>query len=217
MRGTSSPSRSLTDGSAIAASNPENAVLLAKKDRVEIKISKGKLRSSEYTLTAAKAELLPKVSVAGDYGPSGNRMTHEHPAGDVGLQVQMPFFDGGQIQGAIKEKASRQRQSELILEGLEKDIEEDAYLSFRDLQTGSQMVASADKALSLASRQLRMARDRFLTGAGDNIEVLSAQTALAGARQAYVSALAAYHVARVNLYSSIGQVDSFYLKKSIKS
>ena len=63
----------------------------------------------------------------------------------------------------------------------------------------------------LAERELQMARDRFAAGAGDNIQVITAQTTLAQAREEKVQALALYNVARVNLYSALGEAQKFRL------
>ena len=70
---------------------------------------------------------------------------------------------------------------------------------------------AAEKARALAERELTLAQDRFQNGVGDNVEVLSAQTALENARQSWVSSLALYQMARLNLASAIGHVSSFRL------
>jgi outer membrane protein TolC len=61
-----------------------------------------------------------------------------------------------------------------------------------------------------------MSKDLFLAGIGDNIEVIDAQTALARARQQYVAMLFQYNSARVNLYSALGNIETFTLSKKGK-
>ena len=63
--------------------------------------------------------------------------------------------------------------------------------------------------MTLASRELEMARDRFRSGVGDNIEVVTAQAALANARLDQVTALAVYNGARLNLAAALGRAQSF--------
>jgi outer membrane protein TolC len=54
-----------------------------------------------------------------------------------------------------------------------------------------------------------MARDRFRAGVADNLEVTTAQTSLANARETQVTALAAYNAARVNLAAAMGRAETF--------
>jgi len=43
----------------------------------------------------------------------------------------------------------------------------------------------------------------------DNLEVINAQTALANARDAQVTALAVYNAARLNLAAALGRAEAF--------
>jgi len=82
-------------------------------------------------------------------------------------------------------------------------------LAFADLRTTAEAVRAADLSVTLASRELEMARDRFRSGVGDNIEVVTAQAALANARLDQVTALAVYNGARLNLAAALGRAQSF--------
>ena len=70
-------------------------------------------------------------------------------------------------------------------------------------------VRAADLSVSLAERELEMARDRFRAGVGDNIELVTAQTTVANARLDQVTALAAYNGARLNLAAALGRAQNF--------
>jgi outer membrane protein TolC len=54
-----------------------------------------------------------------------------------------------------------------------------------------------------------MSRDRFRAGVADNLEVVNAQTSLANARDAQITALALYNAARLNLAAALGRAESF--------
>ena len=88
-------------------------------------------------------------------------------------------------------------------------VEEDVRLAFSALRTTSEQVAAAEQAVTLAQRELEMARDRFRAGVGDNVEVVTAQTALSNARGAEVTALAQYNAARLNLAAALGRAEVF--------
>lgn len=208
------PMRFFTDAPAASEAVAANE---AERNRIDLKISEGQARSSAIRLDAAKAELLPTVSAEASYGVSGNTPTATSGVGDGMIEVNVPIFEGGRTQGAIKESASQKRQADISVADMKRGVEEDVYLAFRRLRTGAGQVDAAGKAVSLAKRELAMARDRFSAGVSDNVEVLSAQAALADARQAYVAALAAYHIARLNCYAALGRAGSFYLNQRMAS
>ena len=54
-----------------------------------------------------------------------------------------------------------------------------------------------------------MAQNRYATGAGDNVEVVAAQTALARVQDAYVAALADRGAARINFSMAMGTMADF--------
>jgi outer membrane protein TolC len=82
-------------------------------------------------------------------------------------------------------------------------------LAFAGLRTKADTVRAADLTVTLAERELEMARDRFRAGVGDNIEVVNAQTVLANARLDQVTALAVYNGARLNLAAALGRAREF--------
>ena len=105
--------------------------------------------------------------------------------------------------------ASRQRQTELELSSIRGQVEEDVRLALTTLRTAAAQVRAADESVILAQRELEMARDRFKAGAGDNLEVVTALTSLANARDARVTALAQHNAARLNLAAALGGAETF--------
>ena len=82
-------------------------------------------------------------------------------------------------------------------------------VSNRAATSASTSLRAADLAVTLAERELEMARDRFRAGVGDNIELVTAQTTLANARLDQVAALALYNGARLNLAAALGRAQAF--------
>ena len=104
---------------------------------------------------------------------------------------------------------SRQRQTELELANVRGQVEEDVRLALTTLRTAAVQVRAASESVMLAQRELEMARDRFKAGVADNLEVVSAQTSLANARDAQVTALAQHNAARLNLAAALGRAEAF--------
>jgi outer membrane protein TolC len=157
------------------------------------------------------AEYLPSLEFVGDYGISGITPTNTAlPTRRAAMQLNVPIFNGGLTRGREAVAASRQRQSELELANVKVEVEQDVRLALATLKTAAAQVRASDESVRLAERELEMARDRFRAGVGDNLEVTTAQTSLAEARESQVTALAAYNAARLNLAASIGQAETFH-------
>ena len=199
LRFVSEPLPSLAEALAAAAQN-----------RREILLAEQQVKISALERQAASAEQLPSLEFVGDYGTSGITPTDTAlPTRRVAIQLNVPIFNGGLTRGRIVVAASRQRQAELELDSIRRQVEEDVRLAFANLRTAEAQVRAADESVRLAERELEMARDRFQAGVGDNLEVVNAQTALANAREAQVTALAVYNAARLNLASALGRAEKF--------
>ena len=66
----------------------------------------------------------------------------------------------------------------------------------------------AQSSLDVAGQALTQARDRFVAGVTDNIEVVQAQDALANAQESLISSLYAHNLAKVALARSIGMAEA---------
>jgi outer membrane protein TolC len=187
-------------------------VAVALQTRLEVQIASEQVRLNDYERKAAVAEQLPSLQFEGDYGVSGvTPAIVDLPTRSVVIRLNVPIFNGAATRGRIEATTSRQRQSELVLNDVRAQVEEDVRLARQSLAASADAVRAANQALILAQRELQMARDRFAAGVGDNLEVLNAQTATADARLSAVAALAQYNTARLNLAAALGRAQSFSL------
>ena len=188
----------------------ETAVAQAGQDRREVQVAEQQNRVSRLERQAVRAEYLPSVEFLADYGVSGITPTNaDLPTRSVAVQLNVPIFNGGLTRGRLTAAASREQQAELELSNIRGQVEEDVRLALSTLRTAAAQVRAADESVMLAQRELEMARDRFRAGVGDNLEVVTAQTSLANARDAHVTALAQHNAARLNLAAALGRAEAF--------
>jgi outer membrane protein TolC len=182
----------------------------AEQNRREVRIAEEQLRLNGLERRAIQAEYLPSLEFVGDYGVSGITPANtDLPTRRAAIQLNVPIFNGGLTQGRVTVATSRERQAELELGSVRGQVEEDVRLALATLRTAVAQVRAADETVQLAQRELEMSQDRFRAGVADNLEVVNAQTALANARDAQVTALAQYNAARLNLAASTGRAESF--------
>jgi outer membrane protein TolC len=192
--------------------DPEEAVAKALADRVEMRSAQEQVRIAAAQKRAAVAGWMPSVSFFGDYGSSAVTPWETNlPTRSVGIRLDVPLFDGGRTRSEVQVAASRLRQAELRLNDLRAAVEKEVRQALDNLATRREQVEAAQQAQALAERELELAQDRFRNGVGDNVEVVTAQTALENARQGVVESLALFNVARLNLAAALGHVEDFRL------
>jgi outer membrane protein TolC len=203
----------LTDPLRFAVDNLpaiENAVATAEDNRAEVRVASAEVTVNDYEKRAARAEQLPWLEFLGDYGVSGTTpVTSALPTRRYAIQLNVPIFNGGLTRGRIQVASSRERQAELQLASIRGQVEEDVRLAYSGLRTTADTVRAAELEVTLAEREMEMARDRFRAGLGDNIELVTAQAALANARLDEVTALALHNGARLNLAAALGRAQTF--------
>ena len=190
----------------------EQARTGASARREELLVAEAILRAEEQSLSATRWERAPSIVFFGDGGLSGNTpYLNDRATGKLGAGLSLPLWTSGRVTGAVREARGRRDEAAARLEDLRAEIEADVRLALDDLRTAALRAVTAEKAERLAEAELKMARDRFSAGAGDNVEVVAAQEALARGQDARVAAEAGYQVARVNLAMAVGGMDEFSL------
>ncbi|MBF0490718.1 MAG: TolC family protein [Candidatus Omnitrophica bacterium] len=185
------------------------------KGRIEMSIAEAKIKYGQYLLAQANRTRLPRVEVYGDYGQSAVEPNkYAHRAAQIALNVRMPIFEGGLIEGDIRAQRSLKNQALTMRDDMKTQVEEDARLSLQTLATITEQVKAAQEALELASKEVDLAKNEYSAGVGNNVAVVDAQATLENSRQFYVTALTQYHLARLNYYSALGQTESFHLNPS---
>lgn len=198
------------DGSLSPSAN--DALAVARSDRADFALVQAQLKQAEAALQSARRRVLPTVSAFADYGISANTPNkNEQDTYRYGAQVEMPLFAGGVVSAGKAAAELQVEQQRLRLDDLREQIEQDVRLAVVTVANTREQMAAADAALAFADRELELARDRFLNGIANNVDVVTAQANLARARSQVVSAQAAYQQARVNLASAQGHARQFRL------
>ena len=188
-----------------------HAVARAFSDRIELRLADRQVQIQEMQQKAASALRLPTLTAFGDYGSSGLTPGEmDRPTRSAGIQLNFPVFEGGRIRSEIRVASSRLKQAETERNDLRAEVEKEVRLALQNLGTREQQAQASDREMKLATRELDLARDRFRNGVADNIEVINAQTALENARLSFVSSLAQFNIARVNLAVAMGHPEEFH-------
>jgi outer membrane protein TolC len=162
------------------------------------------VRAAEHFRAAATAEHYPSLGIAANYGDIGVTPGESHGTFSASGTVTIPIFQGGKAHADVLQAEASLRQARQQLGDLRGRIDYEVRTALLDLAAAADQVEVARSSVQLAQETLTQARDRFVAGVTDNLEVVQAQESVASANEAYISSLYAYNVGKVSLARAIG-------------
>ena len=195
------------DSSSIpAAGSPEEAYA----NRSDYQQATEQLEQNKLEKRASNWQRFPTLSIFGDYG-YGSFDAFDLEGEDtwlVGIGLNMPIFDGFQIESNKRLADSRIRAQEYRIKDLQNQIRSELEYSVQDARSRLAQIAVAEKNKNLSDEELHLARIRFEQGVADNREVIDAQNAVAQTNDNLVQAIYLYNLARLELARVRGEVRS---------
>jgi outer membrane protein TolC len=179
----------------------EDSVILAYKNRPEVRQQLSLRRISEQQEIIAAAGDSAQVDLFGRYGlgKSLSANTSIQDNYSVGVQLSWNFLDGG----AARSGVNRERFSQQIFENqfttTRNQIRFEVEQAYSNLGANQKNIGASTQALRQAEESLKLARLRFQAGVGTQTDVIQAQTELARARGNRITAIINYNRSLSNL------------------
>ncbi len=184
------------------------ALATANQHRAELRAQQRREENARLNFSATKLERLPSASFFANYGDIGSSVLSALPTRSVGASVKIPIFDGGRRDARRAESASQFRQESIRTADLHDQIELDVRLAIDSLHSADAQVKTAEEGLTLAEMEVAQAERRYKAGVSNSVEVTDAQTRLARARDNRINALYNYNLARIDLGTATGTIQS---------
>lgn len=191
----------------------------ARHNRPELAAADAQIKAAEAQLDASRAANMPTISLSGSTGYQNVSGTQNIPgtsfvnpgtttrSNSIGISIDFPLFTGFR-------NTYQNRAAELQVENqmasrdqLANKIALEVWNSYQTLLTDSQALRTATDLVDSARQTEDMTLGRYKAGVGNILDVLSAQSTLASARQQKVAALYNFLASRVALAQSIGELD----------
>jgi outer membrane protein TolC len=192
-----------------AAWELEAAEREALANRPEILAVLSRLEAARLQVSGARAERLPTVAFAADYGVLGERIGSNLSTYNVRGVMNVPIFQGGRIQAEVMQAKSRLEQAEQEKRDIESQIRLDVRAAGLQLEAAEVSARAAQRAVTAAAESVELSQLRFEAGLTSNIDVVSAQQDQAQADELRVQTLYDYYLARANLAKAVGDVTAF--------
>jgi outer membrane protein len=187
-----------------AADSAAAALAQAMSRRPELAAERERLARARAERRATAYERLPRLDVAGDWGPSGITAADAIPTRQFTVALTVPVLDGLRREARLAEQSAQVRESEVREADLRSQLHAEVEGALLDIANGEEQVDVAEVRLALAERELLEANERFAQGVTNNIELINAQSSLVRARDALIDARYATAAGRVALARATG-------------
>lgn len=180
--------------------------------RPEMKQLQAQFRQAEALKHAVSESRLPALRFDGNWGYQGLSARSSIPAYQYQLSIGMPIFTSGRIHAELARAELEVKKISAQRDDVRNAIAVDVKTAIVTLEAARHEVEVANLGVNLANEEVVQARDRFNAGVTNNIEVISAQDALARANDNQITALYRFNQARADLARATGQMESLYSK-----
>ncbi|MGM0576131.1 MAG: TolC family protein [Myxococcota bacterium] len=189
---------------APALTDLETLYQRARKQREELADLRSATEQAELAIPAAKAELAPDVAAVASYTHLEGQSLAAQDAAFVGLTLSWNVWDWGASYQGVQAARARVRQATAGQEAAEDGVLLQVKRARLDLQTAVDSLELAGLAAKEAAESFRVVSSRYEAGDANTTDVLTAETALAEARNRRVVARYQCLVAHAELRSAVG-------------
>ena len=182
----------------IEASIKERAEVKAQEENINIANSSLKeLRSTRYGAF--------NLSAQSGYNNSWNDDYSYKKDNSIGINYSVPIFTGFNTSHKISAAKYKREQERYTLDDIKNKIKKEVWSAYHDYQTSLKSYEVSKKLLKSAKENERVAFKSYEIGQTDIINLLTAESQLADARDAVVNAFYAVLINKATLYRSIGR------------
>ncbi len=179
----------------------------ARSRRPDLAAAEAQAQAARATVDATRAAHLPTISLSAAPGwqDNGGLTTH---SSSIGVSVNIPLFSGFGQTYRVRTAEAQAEQRNAQRDRLRLQVALDVWKAYQTLLTATQSLRSTADLLAAAEQSERVALGRYRAGVGSILDLLSAQSALASARQQRVQSAYDWNVSRATLAQSVGALDA---------
>lgn len=205
----------LTDTAVKADIANANELLLDEvnyNDRTDYMLLKSQKILNEYDLKRHRLSGLPSLAAFGTAAYTYQTNTFKDVFDKqyifyslVGLQLNIPIFDGWQRRSRVKQAKISLQQTRNNIDNMERNIDFQAKQAKTSLQNALYSLENQERNFKLASEVLTTATKKYKAGVGASLEVAQAQTEMLSSQSNYFQAMLDVINAQSDMQKALGQ------------
>jgi len=122
----------------------------------------------------------------------------------AGVSLEVPIFNGNLTENKISEAGALINAADKKIDQVKESISTEIYQAVSDLKMGVEKLNSTKEQINYAGKSLERAKVQYERGAGTNLEVLDAETALTQARLLNIQAMYKSTISYYSLRKAVG-------------
>ena len=197
-----------TQTTSIEKDDVEALMKDALEQRPELRAQENVERAAKSNMTAAKTEMLPRISAVASSTINDTSWKHDslyQRNNTAGLAVSMPLFTGFSNFYQVKSASWLYKQEQANTQNLRLAIQNEVWHNYQNYKTAVRSYEISQTVLDSAEENHRVAFRYYQVGKADILTLLDAVAQLADARQNKISAFYNLLLSKANLYKSIGK------------
>ena len=195
------------------SSNVREMIDEAKKSRPDLVAAEAQINAAKASIDAAKAGGRPTLSLTSSAGYANPSASEHTKSASIGVALNIPIFTGFNTTYKIESAQTQAKLKELEYLKLERKVALDVFQAYNNLVTQTNSVKASRDLLNSAQQSMKTADGRYRAGVGSMLDLLSAQSALASAKQQNVEAVYSWYIAKAALAQSMGKLKFSEIEK----
>jgi outer membrane protein len=179
----------------------------ARRSRPDLAAAEAQVRAARANVDAVSASGMPTFSLTSNWNYTNSGISDPFHSTALGVVVNVPLFSGFNTTYRVRAAEAQVDARLAQRDQLSQQVSLDVWKAYQTLTTATQAVRSSADLLASALQSERAALGRYKAGVGSILDLLSAQAALASARQQEVQARYNWYIAKASLAQAMGQLD----------
>ncbi len=182
-------------------------IATAKRLRPDLAAAEAQVLAARAGIDSARAAGMPSLSLYANGSDTHYAQFDSSRSSAVGIAINIPIFTGFNSTYQIRAAEAQVEAKKAQRDQLALQVALDVWRAYNALLTENEAVRAAADLLASATASEKVARGRYRAGAGSILDLLTAQSALASARQQNIQEIYNWRLARVTLAQAMGQLD----------
>jgi outer membrane protein TolC len=180
----------------------------AVRQRPDLKAAEAQRDSAEANITVARAAGRPSIAIGALHDYITTTGVPNENYDQVGITFTWPLFTGFNVSYGVRQAQATLQAQEANVDQVRLNVTLDVWNGYYSLDSANQQLTATAALTKTAEDNEEVALGRYKAGVGSIVDVLTAQTAAALARQTRINAELGWKVARAQLALALGRLSS---------
>lgn len=180
----------------------------AEAQNLQLQIQKAALEIANQEVERNRGGHFPTLDLAATYGDNsatgGTSGGYDAKSTTVGLQLNVPIFQGGLVSSRVREAVAGQEKARQDMEDARRQVDLQVSQAFLGVSSGAAQVQALEQALVSSQSALDSTKLGFEVGVRTSVDVLNAQQQLYSAKRDLSQARYNYILSQLKLRAAVG-------------